>query len=78
MAEEDFRSTVHGSSPHGINIATALEIGRKVVPDRMPKDIVFVAIEAEDLINVRESLTPKVAERLPSIVQMIKNDILRV
>jgi hydrogenase maturation protease len=77
MTEEDFRTTVHGSSPHGINIATALEIGRKVVPDRMPKEIVFVAIEAEDLVNVCESLTPKVAEKLPSIIQMIRNDLLR-
>jgi hydrogenase maturation protease len=77
MAEEDFRTTVHGSSPHGINIATALEIGRKIVPERMPKEIIFIAIEAKDLINVSESLTPEVADKLPSIIRMIREDILR-
>ena len=76
MAEEDFRTTVHGSSPHGINIATALQIGRKIIPERMPKEIVFVAIEANDLVNVSESLTTEVAAKLPAIVRMIREDII--
>ncbi len=77
MAEEDFKRTVHGASPHGFNIVTALAMGRKVVPERMPEEVVFVAIEAEDLVNVREGLTPKVAERLPHIVDMIERDFIR-
>lgn len=77
LAEEDFERAVHGSSPHGINIATALAMGRKVVPERMPKEVVFLAIEAEDLVNVRERLTPRVAERLPSIVDMVERELIR-
>lgn len=77
MAEDDFRTTVHGSSPHGINIATALAMGRKVVPERMPREVFFVAIEAEDLENVGERLTPRVAERLPTIVDMIERELIR-
>jgi hydrogenase maturation protease len=77
MEEEDFRRTVHGSSPHGINIATALAMGRKVVPERMPKEVFFVAVEAEDLENVGERLTPRLAEKLPAIVDMIERDLIR-
>jgi len=77
LAEEDFERAVHGSSPHGINIATALAMGRKIVPERMPDEVVFVAIEAEDLVNVREEMTPAVSSRLPAIVDMIERDLIR-
>jgi len=77
LAEEDFERAVHGSSPHGINIATALAMGRKIVPEKMPKEVFFVAIEAEDLVNVREQLTPKVSEKLPGIVDLIERDLVR-
>src|SRR4030042_2064438 len=32
LDEKDFEKSVHGASPHGINMATALALGRKVVP----------------------------------------------
>ncbi len=77
LAEKDFEKSIHGSSPHGINIATALALGRRLVPDRMPKEIVFFAIEAEDLINVSESLTPKVEKEIPRILEQIETELSR-
>jgi hydrogenase maturation protease len=74
LEERDFERSIHGSSPHGINIATALALGRKLVPEEMPEEVVFFAIEAEDLINVCERLTPKVAEALPGIVERIRKE----
>ncbi len=75
LGEKDFEKSVHGSSPHGINIATALALGRKLVPDDMPRSVVFYAVEAEDLLNVSERLTPKVAEAVPGIVERILKDL---
>ena len=75
LEERDFEKAVHGSSPHGINIATALALGRKLVPKEMPKEVVFFAIEAEDLVNVTEKLTPKVAKALPKILQEIEKEL---
>ncbi len=75
LGEKDFEKSVHGSSPHGINIATALALGRKLVPDDMPRSVVFYAVEAEDLLNVSEKLTPKVAEAVPGIVERILRDL---
>ncbi len=75
LNEEDFEKSVHGSSPHGINIATAMALGRKIAPERMPKEVVFIAVEAEDLINVKEQLTPKVQAALPDIVKKVEDEL---
>lgn len=75
LKEEDFERTIHGASPHGINIATALALGRKLVPDRMPKEVVFLAVEADDVVNVSERLTAKVADALPRIVEAVEDEI---
>jgi hydrogenase maturation protease len=77
LAEEDFKRAVHGTSPHGFNIATALAMGRQVVPERMPKEVFFVAIEAEDVENFHEGLTPRISASLPAIVDMIEREFIR-
>jgi hydrogenase maturation protease len=75
LDEKDFERSVHGSSPHGINIATALALGRKIVPERMPREVVFIAVEAEDLVNVKEQLTPMVQAALPRVVKKVEEEI---
>lgn len=77
LEEDDFEKSVHGASPHGINIATALALGRKIAPERMPERVVFIAVEAEDLVNVKEMLTAKVQEALPEIVRKVEEEINR-
>lgn len=72
LEERDFERAVHGSSPHGVNIATALALGRKLVPERMPHTVRYVAIEAADLVNVCEKLTPPVQEALPKAVALVE------
>ncbi len=76
LEEKDFEKSVHGSSPHGINIATALALGRRLMPEDMPKEVEFFAIEAEDLVNVKEELTHSVAEALPGIVRRILEELV--
>ncbi len=76
LQEDSFERTVHGASPHGINIATALAMGRKIVADKMPEQVFFVAIEAEDIVNVSESMTPPVAAAIPSIVDRIVSEFV--
>jgi Ni,Fe-hydrogenase maturation factor len=41
----------------------------------MPKKVVFFAVEAQDLVNVSEKLTPKVEEALPRIVERIEKEL---
>ncbi|MGQ9588276.1 MAG: hydrogenase maturation protease [Thermoplasmata archaeon] len=76
LDENDFERTIHGSSPHGVNIATALALGRKLIPEQMPKVVVFLAIEAEDVVNVSESLTPAVSRAVPEILKKIEAEFI--
>ncbi len=75
LEEKDFEKSIHGSSPHGINIATALALGRRLVPKEMPKEVVFFAIEAKDLVNVSEKLTPEVERSVPSVVNRVLKEL---
>jgi Ni,Fe-hydrogenase maturation factor len=50
-------------------------LGRKLVPAEMPKEVVFFAVEAEDLVNVSERLTPEVAKALPGIVVKVRKEL---
>ena len=75
LEERDFERSIHGSSPHGINIATALALGRRLVPDEMPKEVAFLAIEAEDLVNVSEKLTESVQAAIPKAVEWVEREL---
>lgn len=77
LDEKDFERSIHGSSPHGINIATALALGRKLVPEEMPKEVVFYAIEAKDVVNVSEDLTPRLQDALPKIIEQLIHELRR-
>jgi len=72
LEEKDFERTVHGSSPHGINIATALALGRKIVPEQMPREVHFIAVEAKELVEVSESMTAEVERALPEVVRQVR------
>ncbi len=77
LEERDFERSVHGSSPHGINIATALALGRKLVPDEMPGEVVYVAVEADNLVDVSEKLSERVAAAVPAIIDRIEKEFVR-
>ncbi len=63
------------ASPHDVNFPTALEIGRKSLPDQMPQVIRIIGIE----IPVQEFITDQVSKetsaKIPKIVKMILDEI---
>ncbi|MHA1968549.1 MAG: hydrogenase maturation protease [Candidatus Hodarchaeales archaeon] len=63
------------TSPHDVNFPTALEIGRKALPDQMPKIIIIIGIE----IPVQEIITDQVSKetmaKIPKIKKMILDEI---
>ncbi|MDR0778512.1 MAG: hydrogenase maturation protease [Methanomassiliicoccaceae archaeon] len=68
---EDFEPTVGNASAHGVNLATAMHIGRQLEPEGMPESVKFVAIEVSDIITVSESMTDAVASALPDAVNAV-------
>ena len=71
LGEESFHATIHGTNPHEVNVGTALELGRKLEPERMPKEIFFVAVEVNDVWTVGDTMTPEVEQALPEAVQTV-------
>jgi hydrogenase maturation protease len=67
---DDFRSTLHLGSPHDINFATALELGKRLGMD-IPGEIQIYAIEVEDNQTFCETCSPLVEEAIPRVVDEI-------
>ncbi len=67
---DDFRSTLHLSCPHDINLATALELGRQLEM-HIPKEIRIYGIEVEDNQTFSETCSSSVEGAIPGIVEEI-------
>ena len=67
---EDFKPNMDYISSHGMDIATAFEVGRSLGCD-MPRAVSIYAVEVKDNTNFNEHCTPEVAERIPHMVKQI-------
>jgi hydrogenase maturation protease len=70
MGIEDFSPTKHFSSPHQINLATALELG-KMLNLEMPREITVFGVEAKDITSFSEKCTPEVERAIPEATKMV-------
>ena len=75
MRADDFSLTRHLSSPHQINLATALELG-KMLNLAMPEKITVFAVEAKDVTSFGEKCTPEVEKAIPEVVKMVLEDLV--
>ena len=75
MKTEDFSLTKRLSSPHQINLATALELG-KMLNLAMPEKITVFAVEAKDVTSFGEKCTPEVEKAIPEVVKMVLEDLV--
>ena len=74
MGPRDFSFAKHLSSPHQINLITALELG-KMLDLAMPQEITIFAVEAEDITNFSETCTPEVERAIPEVVKMVLKEL---
>jgi hydrogenase maturation protease len=74
MEPEDFSFTKHFSSPHQINLVTALELGKMLNLD-MPQKISVFAVEAKDITSFNEECTPEVEQAIPEVVKMVLQEL---
>jgi hydrogenase maturation protease len=67
-------STRHAGTPHDVNLATALELGRKLKL-KLPREITIFAIEVEDVTSFSEECTPGVKRAVPECVEMVIREL---
>jgi hydrogenase maturation protease len=75
MKPEDFSFAKHISSPHQINLVTALELG-KALNLAMPQEISIFAVEAKDTTSFSEECTPEVEQAIPEAVKMVLDELV--
>lgn len=68
---EDFEDTLHASSPHGANFATALELYKKFQPDRIPKSIRIFTVGIRPTDSFGETLSDRVQEAAVKLTEII-------
>jgi len=71
---EDFATTRHAASPHDVNLATALELGKRLGL-AIPREIAIFAIEVQDVTTFSESCTPRVERAIPKVVQRVAREL---
>jgi len=74
MKPEDFSSAKRPSSPHQINLVTALELG-KMLNLAMPREISVFAVEAKDTATFSENCTPEVEKAIPEVVKLVLENL---
>jgi len=75
FSPEDFEDTLHPSSPHGANFATALELYRNLQPDKMPRKIRIFTIDIHPTDTFGESLSGRVQDAAIKLVEMIVREM---
>lgn len=64
--------TQRSASAHDANLATALSLGRKAGMHLPPdEEVILVGIEAADILNFGEQLTPEVEAAIPRAVALV-------
>jgi len=74
LGPEILAETRHAGTPHDVNLATALELGRKLKL-HLPEIISIFAIEVEDVTSFSEDCTPAVAKAIPECVEMVVEEL---
>jgi hydrogenase maturation protease len=67
------KHTNHSFSTHlNMDLQTMLELGDRLFPGKIPKDIRIIAVEAEDVTTISDRCTPDVEMAISKTVDMIK------
>ncbi|MHA2292065.1 MAG: hydrogenase maturation protease [Candidatus Hodarchaeales archaeon] len=75
LIPEDFTNNTFLASPHDINFPTALEVGKKSVPNLMPKVIKIIGIEIPKQEVFSEEISEETMTKIPTLKKMIIEEI---
>lgn len=62
-------------SLHGMGLLEALQLGYRVEPQRMPKELVIMGIQVKDLDRWKEGLSPEVEAAVPKAVEAVLKEL---
>jgi len=74
LEPEALAASRHASAPHGINFATALELGSKLGL-ALPQQITIFAVEVEDATTFGDRCTRRVEEAIPVVADTVVQEL---
>jgi hydrogenase maturation protease len=74
LGKEAFDATRHTATPHDVNFATALELGRRLGL-ALPQEITIFAIEIEASFDFSEECSPEVKRAIPLCVDRVLKEL---
>jgi hydrogenase maturation protease len=73
LTPEQMGETIHFTTPHHFNFASAYEFGKLFASENMPKNVIVYVIEIEPRTDFSEKITPNVAEA----AELVSTEIIR-
>lgn len=58
-------------SPHHYNISTTIELGRRLFPGEIPREITVFAVGIRRVAQVTEEMSARVKEAIPNVIRLI-------
>jgi len=74
---EDFGTPLSSNiSPHHGSLSTIIEFGKKLFPNKMPKEVVVFAVGTQEVATVTEEMTAKVMEAIPKVTKLVMEELV--
>jgi len=62
-------------SLHYLNLATTIEIGKRLFPQEIPGEVIIFAVGAQEVTEVTEEMTARVKEAIPRVINLVLEEL---
>ena len=62
-------------SLHHLNLATTIEIGKRLFPQEIPGEVIIFAVGAQEVTEVTEEMTARVKEAIPRVINLVLEEL---
>ena len=62
-------------SLHHLNLATTIQIGKRLFPKEMPGEVIIFAIGAQEVTEVTGEMTARVKEAIPRVINLVLEEL---
>lgn len=67
--------SLSGASSHNLNLATTLNIGKRIFPGEIPGEVVVFAVVSQNVDYVTEEMTANVKQALSQVVELVIKEV---
>ncbi len=60
-----------GAASHNLNLATTLELGNRLFPGEMPREVTIFTVAIDDVVTITEEMTDSVKQAIPELIDLV-------